>query len=322
MLKYTPFIAAIIFLTACSGDKPDSTAELKSEKQIPGFASGSGMTRLGGKYFAAGDDDAYLHILNEGGDVLEKHRLWDTANVVEGRILKSVKPDFEALAAFPFDGDTALIIFGSGSKSPRRDVVMTARPNSLADAARLPADTAFFAWLRGAAGLGIKELNLEGAAYRNGELILLNRHNNELYRIPEKGFRSFLTSGTTDVLSLERRRFILPAIGSDSARFSGASVLPDGSALLFSASVEVTSNAIDDGTVKGSFVGTIDLDGVGNAPLTCARIMRPDGSPFRGKTEAAEGRRNPDGSVSVIGITDNDDGTTYLVKIELNPGEQ
>ncbi|MCA1752140.1 MAG: hypothetical protein ABR572_10510 [Cryomorphaceae bacterium] len=301
---------------ACSGDKPESSAELTSEKLIPGFASGSGMAMVGGRYYTAGDDDAFLHILGSAGEVIDKIQLWDSSNVVNGRILKPVKPDFEAIAAIPFNGDTALIIFSSGSKSPQRDVLMLVNPNTSLSPERLPADTAFFAWLRRAADLGKKEMNLEGAAFGNGELLLLNRQNNELYRIPGKGFEHFLTSGTTDNLSLERRRFVLPSIEGDSARFSGASTLPGG-LIIFSASVEVTDNAIDDGKVKGSFIGLLDLSQERSEPQFCARVMRPDGTPFTGKIEAVEGRRNPDGSVTASGITDNDDGTTYWIKAKL-----
>lgn len=314
---YFTIIAAACIFTACTANQNaiEPTAALISEKLIPGFASGSGMALVGGKYYAAGDDDAYLHILDRDGEVLEKIQIWDTADIVDGRIRKPVKPDFEAVTALPFEGDTALLIFGSGSISPQRDVLMLLNPHSSRSPERLPADTAFFAWLRTAADLGKKEVNLEGAAFRKGELLLFNRHNNELYRIPGKGFRNFLTSGTTDDLTLERRRYVLPDIGGDSARFSGASILSDGSTVLFCASVELTDNAVDDGAVKGSFIGTIDLDKAVSEPEFCARVVRPDGSPFRGKIEAVEGSRDVEGSLIATGITDNDDGTTYMVKV-------
>jgi len=317
MPRALSFIALTLLFMACSGDKPESSTELTSEKLIPGFASGSGMAMVGGKYYAAGDDDAYLHILNRDGEVIEKIQLWDTTDIVDGRIRKPVKPDFEAMTAVPFKGDTALLILGSGSVSPQRDVLMLLNPHTSRSPARHPADTAFFEWLRRAADVGKTEMNLEGAAYGNGELLLLNRHNNEIYRIPGKGFEHFLNSGATDKLSLERRRFVLPSIGGDSARFSGASILSDSSTLIFCASVELTENAVDDGVVKGSFIGTIDLDKSGTEPEFYTHISQPNGSPYTRKIEALEGRRNHDGSNTARGITDNDDGTTYWIKAKL-----
>lgn len=309
--------------------KGQSKAEITYIHQIDGFSSGSGMARWRGDYYAVGDDDAYLWRLDSTGMVLDKWQVWDTSDVVNNRIQKKVKPDFEAVCTFPFAGDSVLMIFGSGSKSPTRDVILMASAESADTATALPASERFYSWLRHAAALGPEELNLEGAAYstglqihsntdsaiqRGGALILLNRHNNEVYRLPEEGFKDFLQHGDTSALSLSTQRHVLPQIDGDSARFSGASLLPDGRTLLFSASIEATKNAIDDGAILGSFVGTLDLDATAH-PSNCRQVFNADGSAFMGKVEAVEGYLSVNGALHVVGITDNDDGTTMFLRM-------
>lgn len=310
--------------TASTEAVEQAIAEITYIHQIDGFSSGSGMAQLQGTYYAVGDDDAYLWRFDNAGTVLDKWQVWDTVDVVNNRIRKRVKPDFEAVCTFPFAGDTVLLIFGSGSKSPRRDVLLMASAESADTAAALPASERFYSWLRQAASLGPKGLNLEGAAFSaglqiqpGGELILLNRHNNELYRLPAQGFGSFLQSGDTSLLSLSTQRYVLPQIGGDSARFSGASLLPDGRTLLFSASIEATTNAIDDGKILGSFVGTLDLGPEATSAVVCRQVFNADGRAFTGKVEAVEGYHEADGALQVVGITDNDDGTTMFLRMEM-----
>lgn len=313
-----PSIALLVWMiVSCEApaEKLAPTAVVTREMGIPGFASGSGMALLGGTYWAVGDDDPYLWQLDAAGGMLSRSTLWDSTTVVDGRIPKAVKPDFEAVALLPQSGDTVLVIFGSGSKSPRRDVMIVAVPKE--DGAAHPFSEKFYSWLREAAHLDAKGLNLEGAALYEEELILLNRANNTMYRLALGGFQDFLKTGETASLQLEAQAYDLPRIEGHRATFSGASSLSGTHHLLFSASVEVTDNSIDDGKILGSFIGTLDLSDKVNPSVHCARIMmNADGSPFSGKLEALEGQRMPGGALRVVGITDNDDGTTQWIEIE------
>lgn len=307
-----------LFLLAPSCDSPKDntapTAIVIRDIPIPGFASGSGMAMLGHTYWAVGDDDPYLLQLDAEGAEVSRSTLWDPKAIVNGRIPKPVKPDFEAVAVLPQEGDTVLVIFGSGSKPPQRDVLIVATPGE--DGTAHPFSEKFYRWFRAAAQLDAQGLNLEGAALWEEKLILLNRNNNTMYRIPLAGFQDFLTTGDTDALRAEAQTYDLPDIEGHRATFSGAASLKDTQLLLFSASVEVTDNSIDDGKILGSFVGMLDLSSGPDSAVPCARLVYADGSPFTGKLEALEGRQQENGKLRVVGITDNDDGTTQWIEIE------
>lgn len=269
------------------------------------------MAQLGRTIYAVGDDDPFLWMLSADGGIREKRALWDSGTVKNGRIPKRIKPDFEAVTPFPLHSDTVLIVFASGSKSPQRDVLMLVDLRNGGRAERLPADTAFFRKLRAEV---TPHLNLEGAAFRSGELILLNRSDNRMIRILQSEFSEFLNSGKVDPLTFEVHRYALPVLSGDSATFSGASVMSDGRTLLFSASVEATKNAVDDGKIRGSYTGILDLARPENPPVI-ALVTTKNGRPYLGKIEAAEGLFLDDGSIAVTAITDNDDGTTQFLKL-------
>lgn len=265
-------------------------------------------------FYIVGDDDPYLAKMNSNGEILERFQLWDTSHVQNGRIIKKVKPDFEAISLFPFQKDTLLLIFGSGSKSPKRDVILSFHPQ------KKQIDTLngkdFFTWLKAEANLSNKEINLEGATYSKGNLYLLNRHNNEMYSLPESGLSNFIKKQSTEDLSLKKYHFELPVFKKDTARFSGASMLAETDELLFSATIETTSNWQDDGKILGSFMGKIDVSKLDQKKTFCAPVFANHSTRFKGKIEALHGFKHED-KLKIYFITDDDDGSTGWGEVEL-----
>ena len=292
----------------------ESISNIISYKKLDNFASGSGMAHYNNYFYIVGDDDPYLAKLNEKGEILQRWQLWDTNDVQNGRINKKVKPDFEAISYFPFQQDTLLLIFGSGSKSPKRDVIFTFNPKK-EEIDTLDGES-FFAWLKETADLTDDEVNLEGAAFHNGYLYLLNRHNNEMYMFPESGFRSFIKHRSTEDLTLEGYRYELPVYKNDSARFSGASILSEKNQILFSATIETTDNWEDDGKILGSFMGRIDLNNLKAQKPFCEPIFIDDTTRFQGKIEALHGIKN-DKNLHIYFITDDDDGSTGWGEVKM-----
>ena len=288
--------------------KKQSKAEIQSYTKLKNFSSGSGMAFYNNHFYLVGDDDPFLVKANREGEILQKWQLWDSSDVQDGRIHKKVKPDFEAISLFPYKNDTLLLVFGSGSKSPKRDVILAFHPQ------RENIDTlegkAFFAWLKETTGLTNDETNLEGAAYHNGILYLFNRHNNTLYSIPAKGFNSFMETGLTNSLQVTTNHYILPVYKNDTARFSGASYLKEKNALLFSASIETTDDWVKDGQILGSYFGWIHIDSLSNYHPTCLPLLYKNGTRFEGKVEALHGFAKNENNLQVFFITDDDDGTT------------
>ena len=324
-IKYSSlvFLFLLCFCYSCEEQKEEvlsfdqekqnqSQVEVQSYKKINNFSSGSGMAFYNNHFYLVGDDDPFLVKANKEGEILHKWQLWDSSEVQDGRIHKKVKPDFEAISLFPYQEDTLLIIFGSGSKSPKRDVILTFHPHT--EKMDTLQGEAFFAWLKETTGLTNDETNLEGAAYHKGVLYLFNRHNNTLYSIPEKGFATFLKTGLTSSLDVTTNHYILPIYKNDTARFSGASYLKEQNALLFSASIETTDNWEEDGKILGSFIGLIRLDSLANKKPFCEPVYLNDTTRFEGKIEAVQGIKKGD-QLHIYFITDDDDGTTGWGKV-------
>lgn len=325
MKTYVLGIAALFLALSCKEGPKDNNQinredlnkpdiEVETYQKLKNFASGSGMAFYNNHFYIVGDDDPYLAKLNEDGDILQRFQLWDTIDVQNGRINKKVKPDFESISLFPYEQDTLMLIFGSGSKSPRRDVILSFKPKEEKLDTLNGKD--FFSWLKKTAGLTDKEINLEGSAFHKGSLFLLNRDNNELYKLAESGIKSFIENGSTDDFSLEVFKFNLPEYKNETARFSGASILGNENKILFSATIETTDNWKDDGKILGSFMGEIDLDDLNNQTPLCHPVFTDDNTRFKGKIEALHGIIKNE-TLGIYFITDDDDGTTGWGKVEL-----
>ncbi len=288
--------------------KKQSKVEIQSYTKLKNFSSGSGMAFYNNHFYLVGDDDPFLVKANREGEILQKWQLWDSVSRIDGRIPKKVKPDFEAASLFYSNNDTLLLIFSSGSKSPQRDIVLTFHPQT--KSVDTLAGQQFFSWLKNAANLSTTEINIEGAAYHHEVLYLFNRHNNEMYSIQHNEFETFIKTGKTDQLSLNKYRFELPAYKNDTARFSGASAIAAQGMILFSASIETTDNWKDDGAILGSYMGLIYLDSLHQNPPMCLSVVNEDGTLFQGKIEALHGFVKNENNLRAFFITDDDDGTT------------
>lgn len=281
---------------------------LKNYHKTLSFSCGSGMVYYNNFFYIVGDDDPRLGKVDSTGKLQQFWQIWDDAELKNGRLRKKSKPDFEAMSIFPHNKDSLFLIFGSGSVSTQRDVVLSFHPQT--KSLDTLAGQQFFSWLKNAANLSISEINIEGAAYHDEVLYLFNRHNNEMYSIQHNEFEMFISTGQTDQLSLTKHRFELPVYKNDTARFSGASVVPLYNMILFSASIETTDNWKDDGAILGSYMGLIYLDSLHQNPPMCLSVVNEDGALFQGKIEALHGFVKNENTLRVFFITDDDDGTT------------
>lgn len=219
-------------------------------KDIP---SGSGLAVHEEKYYIVGDDSPYLFVLDKEFKLLSKTKLIEAKIKGEGRIDKAIKPDFEALEII---NHKEILIFGSGSLSPQRDVFLHLS---------LEADlqlryyllTEFYESIKSLAVMRNSELNLEAVAYHNNSLFLFNRSNNLLLKYDYPQWLSYI-QGKAELPEPEVKQYQLPSINGIEAKFSGATSTQDGANILFTASVEDTSNAYEDGEILGSFVGLLD----------------------------------------------------------------
>jgi hypothetical protein len=234
---------------SCSEKK--TNLEIISSAILSGIPGGSGITKVKEHYYVIGDNSPFLYKLDGSFKVASKVKIFDNSH---GVIPKHLKPDFEAMENI---NDEEIIVFGSGSKSPVRDIFLRV---SLKDSIQVKSYsiTEFYKKLKGLNELKGKELNIEAVAYLNDTLYLFNRKPNLIFIFSYKDFINHLDDSTF-VPAVHTLTYKLPSINGIEAGFSGAATFKDFPRIYFTASVENTPNAYDDGAILGSFVGTIDI---------------------------------------------------------------
>lgn len=237
---------------------------------------------------------------------------------------KRFKLDLEACAAVPDGrGGEMLVAFGSGSSSLRERVLRVADVSAPHPFVDLREALTLYARLREAADFSGSELNVEGAAWRGGRLLLLNRGNGA----PVDGRHPVDATCEVDWAALlayldgpggnpapapeSIRQYDLGRIDGWRLTFTDAAVAGD--SLLYTATAEASPNAVDDGPVAGSALGVIGPDG--DARWT--ELLGGNGEPFDGKVEGiARGTRA--GTVCVIVDRDDPRLPSELCEVELS----
>src|SRR5438046_10510737 len=92
---------------------------IKSQKAD--IQSASDVEIVDGIAYLVGDDSPYLYCLDHDWNLLRKVPLFASEHTGD-RIPKEQKPDLEAMSVVYLDDKPHLLIFGSGSRSPQRDV--------------------------------------------------------------------------------------------------------------------------------------------------------------------------------------------------------
>jgi hypothetical protein len=161
------------------------------------------------------------------------------------RLPKDVKPDLESMVFLPHND--LLMMLGSGSSPIRNQAFFFNIHDKALTTARLDS---FYSSLK---ELGLKDLNIEGACYVPGNIILSNRGHkaNPVNHLVFTSPQIYEGSGTAAVSVIR--------IGgsNDTTSFEGVSGLtyaPKGDRLILTVSTEDTPNAIDDGKIGKSYL--------------------------------------------------------------------
>jgi hypothetical protein len=233
------------------------------------LSAASGVVRRGDFVYVIGDDELFLGVFRLSSPAPGRlRRALSGRLAVDEAARKHDKPDLEALTVLPpFAGHPfgALLGLGSGS-SPRRERGFAwplAANGSLRGEARELDVGPVYALLR----RDVPELNVEGACAMGERLWLLQRGNtdqgtNVIAELSlERLMASVRSDGRVDAEELEDvRSYDLGELDGVPLTFSDATPL-GGDVLVFTASAEAAEGADADGGIRGSVVGTIDLEG-------------------------------------------------------------
>lgn len=198
------------------------------------------------------DDEHHLYSFTERGAPVGALRLFGGDLPEEPAARKAAKPDLECLAALP---GGRLLALGSGSRPQRTR-------GALVDVAAERVQPVDCAELYAALGRELAELNLEGAAVRGEQLVLLQRGNgpsgvNAVIELALAGVLDGVAAGRLggDLLRAVRPLEVGVLPGGQRLDFTDAS--PHGDKILFTAAAESSPDTYLDGPCAGSAIGIL-----------------------------------------------------------------
>ncbi len=282
--------------------------EILSCEELKNIPSASGMAKAGEQYFVVGDDSPFLFCLNRDFKQVNVTRIFSEELVEGDRIAKKYKPDFEAMERV---SDNEFAIFGSGSKSPEREVFVRVLTKDQFEVKNYIISK-FYRQLKDLEIFRDSELNIEAAAEYKGTFFLFNRKKNLVISFNYSDFVDYVENDAA-IPEIAVAEVKLPGRNGIEAGFSGATAFPDKPILIFTASVENTNNAYDDGEILGSFIGLLDIK-TNKIIDEVLFISTPvDKDPFKVESVAID-KIISEKELDLILTTDSDGGISEIIK--------
>ena len=305
----------LILIMACESKHENFSIRIAEVYLTKDVSSGSGIAVQKDSVIIVGDDVTYLtaiHILNRSA----RHILFDSNSTME-RIPKSMKRDLESCTLAEINNQTYLLAFGSGGISPQRDFLFGFNRTDEGQNFNISLIRLYDS-ISQEAGLKKAELNIEGATIAGKNLLLFNRGKNFITVIPWHEMADYiLQPESAELPSFKILPVELPVINNFPVGFSGACTINE-NYILFTASLEETTDYIQDGEVKGSYIGTIELNN-DNAVIKNLVLLRDDNANIvLEKLESIDLYDKTSSTLKAIAVADNDDGTSKIFNIVIN----
>lgn len=310
MFRSVPYLFFILlFLSSCH--RYHKVLEIIAAAELKGIASASGLAIYRDHFFVVGDDTPFLFKVDSQFNVIQKWQIYP-ADTSKLKMPGNVKPDFET---FENIGDSIFLVFGSGSKSPQRDIFIRINPND-PDEVETYSMASFYQHLRNQKDLKDTELNIEGLTVRKNKLYLFNRIPSLIFEMDYSAFLEHIQD-RSKLPAIETYSYKLPAINGVRAGFSGVTSVSYVPYLIFTASVEATDNSTHDGAILGSFAGAIKLKD--DRPSTSIKTIRLDtgNTPVKVESIGVE-TIHSDRHMSVILVTDSDGGESMIYRCKMS----
>lgn len=294
-------------INSCKSKNPSPAVTLIKVANLESFSSASALEYHQNKIFVFGDDVPYLLVLDTNYNTIQKIPfLSDTSY----RIDKEDKQDIESAVIINSDNGSYLFGFGSSSTESRKNVFRFSL-----DALERFTKTPF----TDISASQIKEWNIEGTAFANDNLVLVNRANNT-QRINHLIFDDFYLSENDDSRNIKIVELELPqkdvVIG-----VSGLFYVKEKDMLLFTASEEDTENSYEDGEIGDSYLGVIlnfsNKNVQSYKPDHLIKLSEQDQRFRKQKVESICVQEIRDNELIVHLAVDNDNGKSTLFKASL-----
>lgn len=291
--------------------QPKFEIELLSWQILKDVPSASGIVKFKDGFYVIGDDSPYLFHLDNNFKLLSKIEIYSSEKLQESIIPKFYKPDFEAMEMI---SETEILVFGSGSKSPERDVCVLVKIGKKTTYKTYDISS-FFSYLRNLELMQTYELDIEGLAIKDDIWFLFNRGLNIIFSFPLKDFTAYCETGTNFPIP-KTKLFSLPEIEGQEAGFSGATSFHEKPYFVFTAAVEDAPNAYDDGDIMGSFLGVLKLEnGEINDEILILQIPNP-GYPLKIESVIID-KIVSNSQTDLVLITDNDGKASEILRVQM-----
>ncbi len=318
-------------------------AIIKNKIILNEIHSASAIELIDNQLFIIGDNSPFLFVLDLEGNVKNKVQIFDIkdTNVANNEniiiIPKKEKPDFEASCVLNINQKKHLFVVGSGSSDKRNLAVLIdletfeVKKISLKNLYKL-----FTKFISLSINAQNDELNIEGLCANHRAVYFFQRGNisgnNFIFSIFIDDMINYLFSEkqSINIKKINKQKVALPSIEGIFSGFSGAYFADNQGnnwqntiqQILWTSSVENTKNAIDDGKVLGSFVGTYNIHNqqVENSIITeiinQKETIKED--IFTGKVEGICATYWADDLKQAIAVTDADGGCSEMLFIEIS----
>ncbi|MBA6152486.1 DUF6929 family protein [Gelidibacter maritimus] len=285
--------------------------EILSWQILEDIPSASGIVKFKDGYYVIGDDSPYLFHLGKNFDLVSKTPIFSSEKL-EGTIIPKInKPDFEAMEMI---STTEILVFGSGSKSPERDVCVLIEIGDEASYQEYDISL-FYDHIREMDIMQGYELDIEALARVGDLLYLFNRGRNIIFSFSLREFLAYCKTKSSFPIP-KTHLFSLPKIKGLQAGFSGATSFQDQPYLIFTASVEDTPNAYDDGDILGSYLGIIKMkNGQLDNDHVFQQIPNPE-SPLKVESVIID-KVISDTETELVLVTDNDGAPSEILRLRM-----
>lgn len=287
-------------------------AELLNRTVFKGFSGASGIECLGERCYVIADNQPFLFITTKSGELEQKIQLFELEETTPLPIPKKRKPDLEAIALY---NDEQIYIFGSGSKQKRRSNAYQVDLNDDYKVTRHDLSE-MYDQLRDDFDIEEEDFNIEAACIQSDKLYLFNRGDNRMFYGDMHDFLKYLSKGKK--MHFKSYQLELPIWNGIQAGVSGACSLPDSDHFILTASLENTSNWIDDGQVYGSYICYMKMDHESGPQVIDASLLDQDQEILPLKIESVAWSREvaqPDQQHEFLLVTDSDGGDSELLTL-------
>lgn len=302
-------ICVLVASLIASINKESAAQKIKLLKRthLTDFPSASSLEFYKEKLYVIGDDAASIWILDKEHQFLDSIVLFPSKNK---RLDKMIKADLEASAIITKNNKNYLAIFSSFSTSNRNQIFLIDLENPGNKLSQLVSTIDAAA---------VDEVNIEGAATINDNLVLSNRanktHRNNSFIITMMDSSGIKTPYKTRTVLLPKRKNILG--------ISGLTYVKEKDLMLFTASTENTPDAYTDGEIGSSYIGYIkniskklNERSVKATKLIC--ISKHLGEKSAQKIESIAVEETKRKKIIIHLAADNDNGESTLFKLTLN----